>query len=671
MSTTLVLLKEHRMQEALAALRPALADGSHWELTKEFTDICNTYHYLLDYFRQGVTDTERERVFTQLAGRLLVLEDRLEICTRQGSNPGFGTPTLWTSGDAAHSLEIFRSSDSVNKKCLMLSDMTLSLLVVFDPLKIPVLCEAAASATDEVAIRAITALDLMIRCHADRLPFYPETTVHLRQLFGDTLYADMLADVELQLSRSLDTERIERQMRDEIIPAMLRNPMSPFNPAKGIDGTTPPKGPMSPFTDDISINPDWEEWMEKSGIKEKMRELTEMQMNGADVYMATFAQMKTYPFFNSIENWFRPFDPTNNAVSGLFPAGEEGEPTLQRLVMRSDIFCNSDKYSFCLALNQLPAAQRDLLRDQIREQKDALDEEVASSLNEAIKRQKGKPTTKTLTRQYMQDLYRFFHLCPRRHNYINPFDNAFVHDTLDRLADIIVLPAKCLCAMAELDIQRKNFEGADTLFSFHMLYHPQKMDATLWQKAGYCRQMAKRYNTAIEALAMSDVLMPEHPWTMLHLAQCYRKNGDDERALEYYKYVEKASPNDMRVLWQEARLLMRLQREEEALPLLQRLAYEEPDTQKIMSLLTEAYLRVGRIEQAVKQVDRMMALPNVELVEGELFTSACAYWLAGRREEALTLFQHIGSFDMSKALAIGIPKEDISFLRDLIVSLNG
>lgn len=659
------------MQEALDALRPALSDGSHWELTKEFTDICNTYHYLLDYFRQGVTDTERERVFTQLAGRLLVLDDRLEIYKHPGSNTGFGTPSLWTSGDASYSLEKFRSSESTNEKCLMLSDMALSLMAVFDPLKIPVLCEAAISTADEVAIRAITALDLMMRIHAERLPFYPDITARLRLLFDDSFCADMLADVELQLSRSLDTERIERQMRDEIIPAMLRNPMSPFNPTKGNAGTMPPKGPASPFTDDISINPDWEEWMEKSGIEEKMRELTELQMNGADVYMATFAQMKTYPFFNSIENWFRPFDPTNAAISDLFPKGEEGEPTLQRLVMRSDIFCNSDKYSFCLALNQLPTAQRDLLRNQIREQKDALDEEAASSLTEALKKQKGKPTTKTLTRQYMQDLYRFFHLCSRRHCYVNPFDNAFVHETLDGLTNIITLPAKCICAMAELDIQRKDYEGADTLFSYLMLHHPQKMDATLWQKAGYSRQMAKRYDTAIEALTMSDVLMPENPWTMLHLAQCYRKKGDDRRALEYYREVEKNSPDDMRLLWQEARLLMRLQREEEALPLLQRLAYEEPDTQKVMSLLTEAYLRTGRTEQAVKQVDRMMALSHVELAEDELFTAACAYWQTGRRDEALTLFQHAGSFDTNKALAAGIPREDLSFLRDLIVSING
>ena len=672
MNTTLALLKEHRMQEVLDTLRPAFADGSRWELAKEYTDICNTYRYLLDYFRQGVTDTERERVFTQLAGRLLVLDDRVQLDKRQGTETGFGMPTLWTSVDAVHAQERLHGNVPVTDKCLLLSDMTLSLLVVFDPQKIPVLCDAALSTQDEVAVRAITAIDLTLRCHADRLPFYPDVTARLQALFDDSLCLDMLADVELQLSRSLDTERIERQMRDEIIPAMLRSPMSPFHPenGKGENTQKPSQGTVSPFSDDISINPDWEEWMEKSGLEEKMRELTEMQLNGADVYMATFSQMKSYPFFHSIENWFRPFDPTNDAVSALFPTDKESEPTLQRLVMLSDTFCNSDKYSFCLALNQLPAEQRDILRSQMREQKEALDEDAASTLSEALAKRKGKPTTKTLTRQYMQDLYRFFHLCHRRRGYTNPFDNAFVHQMLEKVAGIVTLPPKCLCAMAELDIQRKDYEGADQLFTHLMLHHPQKMDATLWQKAGYCRQMAKHYGTAIEALTMADVLMPGRPWTMLHLAQCYRKSGDDRKALEYYDSVAKASPDDLGVLWQEARLLMRLKCEEEALPLLQRLAYEEAGEPKVLSLLTEAYLKTGRTEQAVKQADRLMALTTADIADDALFTAACAYWQGGRRDEALVLFQHAGSFDIDKARGNGIPEGDIPFLRELIISMD-
>lgn len=668
MNNTLALLKEHRLQEVLDNLRPAFTNGSRWELTKEYTDICNTYQYLLDYFRQGITDTERERVFTQLAGRVLLLNERLELDKRKGAATGFGVPTLWTAGDAANATQLLRSSDSITDKCLMMSDMTLSLLIVFDPLKIPVLCEAATSTSNEVAIRAITAIDFVLRTASDRLTFYPEAAARLQLLFADSLYVDMLSDIELQLSHSLDTERIERQMLDEIIPAMLRSPISPFNKRKDNDDTQHPPKNSSPFSDDISMNPDWEEWMEESGIEEKLRDLTEMQMNGADVYLASFSQMKSFNFFNDMINWFRPFDPTHPAVSDLFPTDSKQKLTLQYFIMQSETFCNSDKYSFCLALNRLPTEQRDILRNQIHEQDEMLKDE-GRTLIEALERRKGKISTYALTRQYLQDLYRFFHLYPQRHNYPNPFTSDFVHGFLQQLNDVILLPAKCLCTMAELDIQRKDYEGADSLFTLVMLYHPDKMDATLWQKAGYCRQMAKQYGPAIEALTMADVLRPGHAWTMLHLAQCYANSGDNMKALELYDSVAKANPDDIRVLWQKARLLMRLNREEEALPLLQRLAYQEADSTKVMVLLIEAYLKMGRIEQAAKQTGRMMKLPIGDFTSGELFTAACAYWLSGQREEALTIFRHAGSFDDGKAHSLGIPTADIPFLRDLVLSL--
>lgn len=662
-------LEQHRMQEAIQALKPAIEECSNWKLTKEYTDISNTYSYLLDYFRQGAIDTERERVFTQLAGRLLVLEDRVDLELSHTKPTGFGKPCFWTPSDASYALEKLHSSASITEKCLMISSITLSLLRYFDPLKIPVLFEAITEQPDEVTVRAVTALDLTMRTYDDRIPYYPDLQARLQQLFSDSLYAEMLADVELQLERSLDTERIEEQMREDILPSILRSPMSPLSKAHERKDKSQEQKNDSTFSDDLSINPDWEQWMEQSGIEQKLRDITEMQMSGADVYLATFAQMKNFHFFDNTENWFRPFDPTNAAISNLFPPEEANSLSLQRLVMQSNIFCNSDKYSFCLALNQLPKSQRDLLRNQLREQKEALGEEMETSLTESLRKHKEKPSTKILTRQYMQDLYRFFHLSQQQQFFFNPFDPDFVHETLECLTATVVPTADCLCAMAELNIQRMDYPSADDLYTLVTLHYPQKMDATLWQKVGYCRQMAKRYNDAIEAFTMADVLSPGHPWTLLHLAQCYRKTNKDSRALEYYESVAQVSPDDRRVLWQVARLLMRLGRAEEALPLLQRLAYEEPDERKVLNLLTEAYLRTARTEQAVKQADRLMALPKVDYEDDELFIVACAYWLGGRREEALTLYQHVRSFDTAKAQATGIPQTDIPFLRDLITSL--
>ena len=673
MGDTLTLLKEHRMQEALDALRPLFADGAHQEHVGEYTDICITYRYMLDYFRQGSNDPQRERVFTQLAGRLLLLSDRMELEQQLCTPAGFGNPTLWTVADAADATLALRSATvGVTDKCLLLSNMLLSNMQVFDPLKVPVLCEATASPSYEVAVRAVTALSLLLRCHADRLPFYPDAVARIRQLSADSAFIDMLADVELQLSRCLDTERIERQMRDEIIPAMLRSPMNPYRHDAGTDDAPHDEKKSSTFADDISINPDWEEWMEKSGIGEKMRELTEMQLDGADVYMATFANMKSFPFFNEMENWFRPFDATHPAVCELFHDTEQTSPTLQRFVMQSDTFCNSDKYSFCLSLNLLPASQRDLLRNQMNEQAEALRDD-APTLQEALARKQGKPSTRTLTRQYLQDLYRFFHLCPQRVRFHNPFDSTFVHSTLCHIAHMLKLPFGTLCALAELDIQRKDYADAGICYFLIHNQYPEKIDATMWQKLGYCRQMNGKYGAAIEALTIADMLQPDHLWTQHHLAQCYRKTGRDDKALEYYTYIAKRKPDDLRILWQQAQLLMKRWHEADALPLLQRLAYEQPETSCVLSLLAEAHLKLGNISGAVKQSNKLMELPRQGIPCNELYAPACAYWLDGQRNEALTLFQQIlkeECFDEKRVHSLGIPETDIPYLRDLALSLQ-
>lgn len=48
--------------------------------------------------------------------------------------------------------------------------------------------------------------------------------------------------------------------------------------------------------DENDRNPDWEKAFEQSGLGDKIREMNELQLEGADVYMSTFAQLKSYPF---------------------------------------------------------------------------------------------------------------------------------------------------------------------------------------------------------------------------------------------------------------------------------------------------------------------------------------------------------------------------------------
>ena len=693
MTTIEDLAVQGRLREALNELEPSIRQPNmSWELRKEYHDISSLYDMLLDYFRQGVDDPERGHVFTRLIGRTLILSDKVEA-TRQQVNRstgqrvnestsqqvnkstgqrGFGAPVFWESADVDNAIQQIRDGSRQTDACLLISDMTLSLLRVFDPRKVEVLCEAVSSECDSVAVRAVTAIAITVRRYGRRLPFYPDVEARLRQLGADTAFLDMLADVELQFVRSRDTEEIERRMKDEIIPSMLRSPK-----AKGKHIITP-----EDLTDES--NPEWSQWLKESGLEEKLQELTELQMSGADVYMATFAQLKSYPFFSETANWFRPFDPTHPAVSHLFTKTDDStskkedessgdtpshekkpQPplfSLQSLIMRSGMFCNSDKYSFCLSLTAIPKAQLDMLQAQFAEQEDALREEFGLQQTGRRAGGQGALSPRTLVRQYIQDLYRFFHLCPARSAYADPFADGGSQAPGDALHAFYALPETSLLALFELNLQRRDYPSAIT--SFDAL---KNRDVTLWQKYGFCHQRNGNHAEALRAYRMADLLKPDHFWTLHHIAQCQRALGQHTEALESYRHLAAMKPDVPRFTYRQAECLIQLARYDEALPLLYRLVYNTPDDLRALRALVNCLLMQRQPDAAMKQAAHILGNPSLDLTDDDLLLIGSAQWLTGQRDDALRTWAVMERLPRADALLrLGLPDDDIPFLLDLL-----
>ena len=136
--------------------------------------------------------------------------------------------------------------------------------------------------------------------------------------------------------------------------------------------------------------------LDKTGIADKLKELTDLQMEGADVFMSTFSHLKSFPFFQSIQNWFLPLDPDHTALSGLFP-GSGGE-MFKKMISASVLLCNSDKYSFCLSLSQVPDSQRNLMMGQFSAENAAIQEMA----NEELMRK--EISRENISNRYIQDL---------------------------------------------------------------------------------------------------------------------------------------------------------------------------------------------------------------------------------------------------------------------------
>ncbi len=329
----------------------------------------------------------------------------------------------------------------------------------------------------------------------------------------------------LDYAKTRDTERISRTMTEEVIPTMMK--LRPDLNKKISD---------SMFKDDISateFNPEWEDLLEKSGVADKLKELNDIQADGGDVMMSTFAHLKNFPFFNDIANWFLPFYPEYSSVSDIF-----GSPTseLLTIIAGNPLMCDGDKYSLIMSLQSVPEQHRRMLLEQFKSQGIDLMELHKSELNpESVSRS-------NVANKYVQDLYRFFNLYRRKGEFNSPFANpinlAGIHCLSEDFKDTDIIRA-----VAEFYFKRGYYTEAYDLF--RVIMDKTGHDAQMLQKAGYCMQQTGDIAQALDYYQKSELLNPDNIWTLRRIAQCHRLMGDSVKAMDYYRRVVDAKPSDL------------------------------------------------------------------------------------------------------------------------------
>ncbi len=663
------LIEKRQFYLFLETLLDAVRKAELTELEYELSGIISTYDALLDYFNQGAEDTERDRVYRQLVGHALMIADRCTIATHAAKEMPYYTAQskavrresihvyqlqleafgegirstldaekmkqlatahdrqlstlftdLWTGGawNAVTAAEVDKlllsSTIAEGDQCTIVSAVTLSLLRMFDPLKLLFLCDAYYHSKATVSTRALVGIVITCYCWADRIGYYSEVEARLGLLTDDPVFAVQVCDVILQFTRSADTEEINRKMREEIIPELMKNPK-----LRRMPGIT-----KEDFDD---INPDWEQWMHESGLEESMREITEWQMEGADVNMSTFSQLKRYPFFYTISNWFRPFDVWQADMLGI--VGNDSSSPIAKMILQSNFMCDSDKYSFCYAIREIPQMQRDAMMAQLEEQNTAMKENTDIPDLKRMSRQ----TMQSLMRQYVQNLYRFFKLFPNVQEFDDPFQPfAYCISSDNPLCGCVTAESERLFKLIGLNIKRKDYWLAIGYFSLLEEWHPDCMEATQLQQLGLCYQKEGLHEEAIEAYVKADILHPDSYWTVLHLAQCYHAVSDNANALKYYEIAESLKPDNLSLTFHIAEILREAGEFEKALPRLHKIDYHHPESLKSVRLLAECNLFAHRYEQAAKYYERMMIEHVEELTVTDWRYAGYNCWILGKRD---------------------------------------
>ncbi len=622
------------------------------EIREDFEELSRNYRLMLQYFVQGAEDPQRQIVYRKLISKLLKMVHKLheELMMRNSTSYEYIQKRYFphklrfrSITDLVDSLKYFHSQSymlkdkditqheselkrlrtnfetllpdifalfwlhtsfdaelkacytqllkpsypGIAEKCIMVSALTLNVWRQFDDEKLMMLFDACNSAHVQVKQRALVGICFILTKYNQYISFFPAIRNRLVFLTDEPSSSENIKNILLLIIGSADTEKITRKMREEILPEVMK--LSPIIKNK-LDSDLP----MS--ADDWNEeNPEWQDIINESGVADKIQELNELHMEGADVYMSTFAMLKNFSFFNETANWFMPFDPDFQDISSLFRTRDK---SILTAFMANNIICNSDKFSFCLSLLQMPASQRESISRSFKAESSQMEELLKdeSLINPGL-------TARNEARQYIQDLYRFFKLHPQHQDFSDMFKLGLdIHRS--NFFDIISSDNELRSQVAEYYFSKTHYQQAIEIF--HEMVSEGNTPASTFQKLGFALQKTSRLAEALDAYSKADIIQPDDHWTIKKMALCERILGNTEKALENYRHADFLQPGNSRTNMQIANCLMMLAKYQEALRVYANLEKSDPENRAIWKATSWCAFLSGNIHQADYYAEKLL-----------------------------------------------------------------
>ncbi|MBR3831564.1 MAG: tetratricopeptide repeat protein [Muribaculaceae bacterium] len=584
-------IEQKRLREAFVELKHISDGAMAWEISDEIMRLEESYKLMLSYATQGADDPSRASLYDNIVSDMLLLLDRVvrqrlsqdeaslyynAIRTERFSSSKTIASLIDEYLSLADKLSIYniivsdensqQSQNSLEEKErlereifnriwitfplksneeelikdifqskkftqqfqeLVVSALLMGMNEYYDPRRLNLLFAAYQSEIQEVSVKALVAILLSFYKYGCRI-----SDAKLLNYFASIkelpTWSSDVKTAYLEFVRTRDTERISRKMQDELIPQMLK--LRPDIYKKINDSTA-----MIDMSS-IEENPEWEEMLNKSGITDKIKELSQLQEEGSDVFMSTFSHLKTFPFFSDIANWFLPFSLEHSLVKKTLGTDIS---VIGDIIENAPFLCNSDKYSFLLSLGSIPQHQRQLMLSQFEQQREALGGAGMAMASMTMPNQR-----KNLLNKYLQDLYRFFKLFRRKGEFNDPFANSINLVNVSLLSDDLD-DVDTLTLVAEFYFRRKYYQEAlDVYLSISEKIPPT---AQIFQKIGYCYHQQGDIKNALINYEHAELLNADSAWTLRRIAACHKSLNNPQKALSYYERVASMNADDLAV----------------------------------------------------------------------------------------------------------------------------
>ncbi len=722
-----VLLPENRIHEALDVLKRFIDAAAVYEFNNEFAEIKTSYSYLLQFFATGAADPEQQKMLVSIISKIYTLRDMCIIHLSQNDSFDFfftrfqalrqvnlselveqyknltnrfellqsvdeGTQNqaainsvleqrertvvnifnkVWcsfpiSSSDAAVMREVFSSPDvEWQAKAVFVSALFLGTCKFFDEQKLTLLLDAYCNCSvQEVQIRAITAFAISMYLHQDRKHFSSQVHAMLDNASQQPAFTSDIKSVFIRLIRSRNTENITKLMREDLMPNLMKIKPDILNKIKGKASSTDIL--------DLEANPEWQEWLENSGIAKKMEELNELQFEGGDVFISAFSHLKSFPFFNTLANWFLPYDSNHSMVRAAYPAG--GSKLLSALIASAPVLCDSDKYSLCFSLATMPENQQQLMQSQFNAQAEQLKEMASDSAdNPVAKRDR-------LINQYVQDLYRFFKLYSRRRDFPAIFDTDLNLINIPLIGPFIQ-DKDSISLVAEFYFKNNFYNDAISHYRY-LLDNWNDNDLLIYQKIGFAYQVQGKYSKAIDYYLKYDLTNDTDLWNLQHIASCYKALKNNEKAFEYFLKAYELKPDNVSTCLNIGHYYLETAQIDEALKYYYKVDYLDTKKHRSWRPIAWCSFLKGDFEQSLnyynKILDSATATAHDHLNLGHLvlcskgLTEALPHYLNAIHafEGKLDLFSHAFFADAKILESKGIDPATLPLICDYIFFQN-
>ena len=570
---------------------------------------------------------------------------------------------MWNDRRAADFADLLLSPTIDRDDALLLvSAVMLATMNVNDLYKWDMLAEVYVRATDKVLkMRALVGWVLSLPYDPRGPRLFPFVQERIKAMLADKTTLKQMLDMQMQMLFCCNADADNEEIQRNIMPTLIKNTNLQMTRLGIVEKED---DPMKDIMDPNAAERDMEE------MERKYRKMMDMQKQGSDIYFGGFSKMKTFPFFHDLCNWFAPFNAAHPAL-GAARERLAGSTFLNKL-MENGPFCDSDKYSFALAIAQI----MDRMPDNVKEMLNS-DATFGPTVS---KDEQEDPAY--ICRSYLQSLYRFFRLYRSKRDFLNPF---ILDELEDNDGNALFMSYKLLAcpemeenavALCGFLLKRKMMRE---LMSMAICYKSSQnprlvrflalvpMTDGKWQEAydlfasvpedqhteeslrgmAHCCMSLKRFG---EAVAIYRRLLAMHPDSFsyqLNLAVCLMSSdafsscGDVASSCDASSSCG-ASSCDASLCDASSSLGGKVEARpnkvvEEGTKLLYKLDYEHPNNANVRRVLAWCMMLQGNFDKAIDIYMRLLSQPDA--VSADRLNAAYAHWLSRDVARAVALLR--------------------------------